>query len=173
MNQEIELTHYALGETRGTLSLHDQATIRAVGSHMAAQAARELRIFSRDLDAPLYDHLPFLDALRRVSLRGTHTPVRILLFDAGPAVRTGHRLVELARQLTSRILIRRVPTEFHQHTEAYLLADECGYVLRRLAEVYEGTAEFDAPLPVRRLRERFERIWDLGDTHPELRRLHI
>jgi hypothetical protein len=140
---------------------------------MAAQVARELWLFTHDLDAPLYDHQEFLDAVRRVALETTAVPVRILVYRAEPAVRKGHRLIDVARQLTSRVQIRQVPVELQQRTDAYLLADDRGYVQRPLADVYEGTADFNAPLEVRRLREQFEAIWEMAEISLELRRLYL
>lgn len=162
-----------LGETAGPILLHGQSAIRSAIARMADQARRELWIFSHDLDAPLYDQEPFLDSVRRTALRSADRPVRVLLYEAEPAVRNGHRLIELARHLSSRIGIRRVPTELQQRTEAYLLADGRGYLLRRLADVYEATADFHAPLEARRLREQFEGIWEVAEADPELRRLYL
>jgi hypothetical protein len=168
-----DLSDRILGETGGPVALHDQAAIRSAGTRMAQQASRELRLFSHDLDTPLYDQQEFLDAVRRIAVEVSTTAVHILLYDAKSAIHNGHRLIELARHLTSRIQIRRVPIELQERTEAYLLADDCGYVLRPLADVYEGTADFNAPLEVRRMREEFGRIWDVGDVHQELRRLYL
>ncbi|MEA3275603.1 MAG: hypothetical protein U9Q81_10025 [Pseudomonadota bacterium] len=162
-----------LGETTGAVTLSDQASLGDAVARMTRQAKRKLRIFSQDLDAPLYDRIEVLDAIRNLALQDVHVPVRILLADAAPAVYNGHRLIELARGLTSRIHIRRIPKEFQDRTKAYLLADDRGYVQRRLSAVYEGTANFNAPLHVRRLGEGFERIWELSDIHQELRRLYI
>ena len=53
------------------------------------------------------------------------------------------------------------------------MADEQGYVLRRLAEVYEATADFEAPGETTRLSKEFDAIWALGEIHQELRRLHL
>ena len=169
----VNLPECILGETAGPLALHGQSAVRAAGIGMAEQARRELLIFSHDLDAPLYDQEPFLDSVRRTALQSADTPVRVLLYEAEPAVRSGHRLIELARHLSSRIGIRRVPTELQQRTEAYLLADGRGYLLRRLADVYEATADFHAPLEARRLREQFEGIWEVAEADPELRRLYL
>jgi hypothetical protein len=174
MQPSIDLTGRVLGQSQGSVTLPDRLSLRAASARMARQAVRELAIFSHDLDAPLYDFREFLDAARRLAIHGgARLPVRILLFDPEPAVRKGHRLVELARKHSSHVQIRRIPPEFHQHTEAYLLADARGYVLRRLANVYEGTADFDAPLMVRRLHEQFDHIWQLSDIPPELRRLQL
>lgn len=169
-----DLSTRVLSKTRGSVTLPDQASLRAASVHMALQAKSEIALLSHDLDAPLYDFNDFLASVHRLAMYGgPRLPVRILLFDAEPAVRKGHRLIELARHHSSHIQIRQVPPEFYQHTEAYLLADRRGYVLRPLADVFEGTADYDAPLIVRRLHAQFDHIWELGDIPLELRRLQI
>jgi predicted GNAT family N-acyltransferase len=164
---------HALGETAGNVELHGRDHIRAAGIRLAAQSRRELRIFSHDLDPDLYDNREFLEAVRAIALHGRDAAVRILLVHAEPAVRRGHRLIEAARQLSSKIEIRGVPSDFLRHTEAYLLADDRGFLLRRLADTYEAVADFNDPKEVRRLREQFDHIWELGKIHQELRRLHL
>jgi len=160
MSRNPDLTNRVLGETPGTLRLQDLAAVRAASDLMAAQAARELRIFSRDLDAAVYDHEGFLESVRRLALRSQHSTVEILLFDAERAVHEGHRLIALTRQLPSRIQIRRIPAEFHRRLVAYLIADDEGYLLRPLAEAFEGRTDFSAPMQVRHLRSEFDHIWE-------------
>jgi predicted GNAT family N-acyltransferase len=168
-----DLSDRILGETSGSVELRTRDAIRAAGVLMTTQTHRELRLLSHDLDPDLYDNRGFLQGVRRIALQGRGTPVRILLFHAEPAIRKGHRLIEAARHLSSKIQIRRVPVDFQRHNEAYLLADDRGYVLRRLAAAYEATADFNNPKAVRRLGEKFDQIWNLGDIHQELRRLYF
>ena len=162
-----------LGETAGIMELRGKVAIRETGVQLATQASRALCLFSQDLDAELYDNEAFMEAVRKVALRGHDVPVRILLVDAEPAIRGGHRLIEAARLLTSKIQIRSVPEEFNRQKEAYMLADDQGFLLRRLADVFEATADFNAPRRVRRLGEQFDKLWSLGEIHQELRRLNL
>lgn len=170
----LDLYERGLGQSGGPVSLIDCASIRGASLHMAAQATQRLCVFTRDLDGPIYDNLDFLESVKRLALRSVpYIPVRILLFDAQPAVRDNHRLIELARHLTSRVQILKVPDDFEQETRAYMIADERGYVLREMADVYEATADFDAPGRARELTRHFESIWQLGDVHQDLRRLYL
>lgn len=172
-NKDPDLTHQVLGTTAGKVDLPTLEAIRTTGLRMVSQTTRELRLFSHDLDAPLYDNQEFLDQVRRITIHGRDIPVRILLFDAEPAIRKGNRLIEMARHMTSQLQIRRVSSDFSRHTEAYLLADERGYVMRRLADVFEGTADFNAPVEARNLHDRFDHIWSSAEIHQELRRLYL
>jgi len=168
MDDDKDPASCVLGETAGAFRLHDRSEIQAASASMAAQAVRELRIFSRDLDPWLYDKTDFLESVRQLALRSPRSLIEILVLDTEPAIHHGHRLVELARQLTSRIQIRCPPEELRQQVEAYLIADDKGYVLRPLAEVFEGVADFSAPMQVRRMRKDFDDIWERSSRCPEL-----
>jgi len=168
MDDDLDPTSRVLGESAGALRLHDRSEIQATCASMAAQTARELRIFSRDLDPWLYDQTDFLESVRQLALRSPRSLVEILVLDTEPAIHQGHRLIELARQLTSRIQIRCPPEELQQQVKAYLIADDKGYVLRPLADVFEGVADFSAPMQVRRMRRDFHDSWERSSRCPEL-----
>jgi predicted GNAT family N-acyltransferase len=173
MTTDHQLSDRILGKGAGLVPLRDMAAIRAASIRLTEQVTRELWIFSHDLDAPIYDQQGFLDAVRRIALATGDLPVRVLLCDPEPAVRRGHRLIELARHLSSRIQIRQVPEDTRGSPEAYLIADDRGYLLRQLADSHEGSADFNAPREVRRLRRRFESIWDMAEIQQGLRRLYL
>ena len=96
-----------LGEDRGRIAISGKDEFRLACECLAQQARRHLDIFTHDLDAPLYDQKPFLDALKDLVTTSRHAQVRILLQDNNRAQKEGHRLIELARRLTSAVEIRR------------------------------------------------------------------
>ncbi len=157
----------------GPQELQNCDAIRQGCLTLAQSTRRSLRILSRDLEPEFYDNGAFLEAVRQVALSGYGVPVRILLVDAVPAVRNGHRLIEMARLLSSLVQIRKVPEEYDVQPETYLLSDENGYLLRCRPEEFRATAHFRDPRRVRLLGRRFEEIWDLGAFHAELRRLYL
>lgn len=159
--------------TAGPLRLTDQPSIQEVGFRLATAARREVLIFSRDLDPPLYDQPPFLAAIERLALARPHLPVRILVLDPWQSVTGAHRLVDLGRRLASRIGMRRTAEEYRHRTDAFLIADATGYCLRHLADRHEALVEFAAPGPAARLRAEFEQIWELSSEDTELRRLTL
>jgi predicted GNAT family N-acyltransferase len=163
-----------IGVTGGLIRIDQpQAQVRAVAA-MAAQARHTLLVLTPDLEPQLYDQRPFLAAVRQLAVdRRGRLPVRILLIDAEPAVRRGHRLIELSRQLSSAVQIHAVPEQFAEQCDHFLVADDHGYCLRRFAAPTTVLADFADPAQARRLRRHFEQIWEQGATHPELRRLHL
>lgn len=158
---------------QGPLSLTDQASIGSIQVDLAQQARRELLILTRDLDPGYFDRIPFIKAVRQLSLTTSRLPVRVLLLEPRLPVSSGHRLISLARQFTSRIGIRRLAQEFRERPDAFLVADGRGYCRRPLAQVHEAAAEMDGPLEARRLRADFQQMWERSEEDVDLRRLHI
>jgi len=140
---------------------------------LAELARRELLIFTRDLDPLYYDQQPFLDAVQRLALEVPRPSVRVLVMEPRPAVADGHRLIELARRLTSRIEMRRVGEDDRDRVDAFLVADGRGYCWRQFADRHQGQAEADAPQRARLLAVEFERMWERAVVDTELRRLHL
>lgn len=160
-------------QLQGVVTLTGQEGIRELSQRLVEQARRELLIFSADLDPDYYDQPPFIEALRRLCLGSPHQAVRILLTDPRLVVLKGHRLIDLARQLTSRVAIRRLGEDFKDRQDAFLIADGRGYCLRRLAGAREAVGTLDGPREARLLRAEFEHMWDHSDADSELRRLYL
>ncbi|MTW21602.1 hypothetical protein [Allochromatium palmeri] len=155
------------------LTLTGSQDIAGISADMAARARRELLIYGPTLDPVLYDQAPFLEAIRRLALERPGLCVRVMVFDPRAASQSGHRLIELARRLTSRIAIQRVADEDRDRLDAFLVVDERRYVRRRLADRLEAIADYDDPPAARRLVQEFERLWERSSVDAELRQLFI
>ncbi|MBK1721941.1 hypothetical protein [Thiocystis violacea] len=173
MSKSIDYEGLELGVSHEPLELDRMAAIRDISGNMARQARRELLLFGRTIESNLYDQQPFLDAVRRLALSRPTLSVRILVFDPRDAAASGHRLVELARHLTSRIGIRSVDENDRDRLDAFLIADERGIVHRRFADTMAAIADFNNPLEARKLRTDFNQIWERGTPDTELRRLYL
>lgn len=169
----MELERYILGETAETLAIETLEECAAVSLALVEQAKRTLHVFSRDLDARLYDTAPFLEAVRQLAIRGRFTDIRILVQSTDHAIKSGHRLIELARHLNSYIHMRAVHPEFRDYNQAFLVADEHGFLQRGLADRFEGKASFYDPLEARELVRFFTKVWEMSGRDPGLQRLHI
>src|SRR3569623_653391 len=146
---------FNLDETSTPLSLETSEDNRAAALRLVQQARRSLDIYSRDLDK---------------AIQGA---VRILVKDSSRAVKYGHRLIPLCQRLTSFIEIRRPPEEYRDYNEAFMVVDRLGYLHRKLADRYEGTAYFNAGHEARRLLIFFEEVWRASTSDPNLRRLYL
>lgn len=169
----INIENHKLGETDETIQLATSEDNRIAAIALAHQADRSLRIFTRHLDSPIYNNKGFVDAVTQLAIRSPSSFIRVLVQDSTPAVKDGHRLVELGHRLSSIIKFRKPAEEYKDFNEAFLIADEVGLIHRKLADRFEGVANFKTPLEGRDLSKFFDEIWEKSAQDPELRRLDI
>ncbi|MFN2310179.1 MAG: hypothetical protein ABR553_10695, partial [Gammaproteobacteria bacterium] len=166
-------TDCLLGEHAGDYALEGRDDNRRAAALLAAQARRRIDLFTPDLEPALYDQTAFLDGLVQLCLNSPRARVRVLAKDFERALKDGHRLVELARRLSSYIELRRVHPDYQENNESFLIADDHGLLHRRHAPRFDGSFSCKTPLEVRRLRAVFDEIWDRSEPATELRRLHL
>lgn len=162
-----------LGETAGDYALAGRDDSRQAAAVLAGQARRQVDLFTPDLEPALYDQSPFLDALTQLCLGSPRARVRVLARDFERTVKDGHRLVELARRLSSYVELRKVHPDYQENNESFLLVDDYGLLHRQHAARFEGRFSCKAPLEVRRLRAFFDEVWDRSEAQADLRRLHL
>ncbi len=167
-----DFSRWVLAESEQPLTVADSVDNRAAALALVTQARRTIDIFTQDLEPMVYDHQPILDAVRQLALRSRRSRVRVLVKDSRRAVKDGHRLVELARHLSSFVEIRKAHEDVKDAADTFLIADGIGTLHRTLATSYEGTLNFRAPLHARRLEQWFTEVWERSTPDPELRRLH-
>ena len=162
-----------LGESGERLILHQRNDFLEAVEQMARQANRSIDIFTYDLDKPIYDQAGFLEAAKQLALGTPGIAVRILLQQSEKVQKEGHRLIDLARRLTSRIEIRRPHPDYIDHPENFMIVDRKGYVRRSQPDRYEGEANFCQPLEAKLLGEFFTEVWDRSEVDSTLRRLYL
>ena len=162
-----------LGETSEIFRLNGITEYRRAAISLASQATKAICIFSYDLEPQIYNQIQFLDAVKELAIRSQHSCIRILLQDNARAQREGHRLIQLWRRLTSKIEVRRPNPDYIEHHENFLLADETGYLHRKLHTQYEATVAFNSRLEARRLGGFFNEVWEHSEPDSELRDLRI
>ncbi len=169
----IDLGHHILGETAGVIGVGTSEEVCGVATALVAQARFSVDVVTRDLDPAVYDDTDFLEALKAFVLERRRVEVRILVRDPMPAVRRGHRLIPLARQLSTFFDVRVPASQHRDFNQAFLVVDATGYIHRELTERYDGTADFNDRLHAKGLQRLFEEMWEPATPTPELRRVHI
>lgn len=163
-----------LGHTNGRIFINQSNHLALASRQLASQALRQIDLLSAVLQPGVYAQDGFVEAVRYLALeRRGRLPVRILVIDPEPAMRYGHRLIDLARQLSSDVHIRLVPTDWAERCDQFLLCDQDGYCLTRMKSPQRTVVDFSHRGETRRLRRLFEQIWEQGESHPGLRRLYL
>ena len=162
-----------LGATNRKFEITSRDELRMISQHMAGQARQSLHIFTRDLDAELYDNDVFIETLSKLARRSKYSFIHILALDTDKAVKDGHRLIRLHQKLDSYIKIRKVSEQYKDYISAFMLADESGVTFRQFGDRYEAEANYSDPSLAGSLLKLFTETWEMSSTDPQLRRLHI
>ena len=105
------------------MTLDTSEALREIALEMALNCRRTLDIVSRQLDPAIYDHAPFVEAVKQIALGNRLARIRFLVTDVAPIVARGHRLLELSARLPSFIFIRKPGREHKNFNEEMLLDD--------------------------------------------------
>lgn len=144
---------------------------RAAAVAIAATAKRSLAILTPDLEPAIYDHEDFLDIAKRLVLARRYAKIRVLVTDPARAIRNANRFVGVARRLNTCIDLRNAHPDYHNHREAFLIADDCALLYRIDSSRWEGIADSHDPAVTRRYLDLFDTIWNLSEPGPEFREL--
>jgi hypothetical protein len=170
---QLRIDDLRLGETSLEFEVEKLAEARAVAQALAAQTQRTLLLHTEYLEPAIYDESAFLDAVTRLSHAHSQSRIWILIQDARKVVQHGHRLIEIARRMSSSIQLRRPAEQYRNYHESVLLADGCGYLHRPIAARYEGTANFHDPGKVADFEKYFMEVWERSEPDEEIKRLYI
>lgn len=141
---------------------------------MAADCRRHLNIFSQDFDHLILDNIEVVSSLRSFAVDNSrHASIRILVQRPENAIQQGHKLVELARRLTSIIEIRRPASQHAAVANGFLTFDNSRYLFRELGDRPDGVGSYDDSLRTIELTRLFDEIWALATPEPEFRRLGL
>jgi predicted GNAT family N-acyltransferase len=134
---------------------------------------RRLVIFSQHLDHALYDQEQLVEAMSRFARSSPSVEARVLVSDSSLIVSRGHRLVELARRLDSRIEVRRISRDLSPGEQSFVVWDHRGYFLMPDFRDYTALVNLYDPVQAKRLLEAFDYFWARSTSDPELRTLKL
>jgi hypothetical protein len=134
---------------------------------------RSLLIMSQQLDHALFDAQALVDSISEFARSRPSADVRILVSDTSLVVSRGHRLVELARRLDSRISIRRINDDIVAGEQSFVTWDSQGYFVLPDFREYDALTDRYDPVQARRLQDAFEYLWARSSPDPELRMLSL
>lgn len=134
---------------------------------------RTLYLYSQHLDSSLFDNSDVIAGLSAFVRAAPPNQLKVLIHSSELAVAQGHRLVELARRLESKVEIRLVPSDASSDDRTFLCWDNTGYWLLPDYSNYSGQTNDTDPVLASRLAGDFERIWQRSVSDPELRLLGL
>jgi hypothetical protein len=160
---------FVLGTSAPAQAFSNMGEARQHALALIQQVRRSVSIYTPDLEPWLYNHSCIQKACAQFLLAHPRNQLRILIGDSSHSVRHGHRLVSLARRLTSNFHIRKLQPDYALQTGAFLLLDECGMLNRPNADQFSGHALYRDPGRVRQQQRLFDTAWNHSQPDPDLR----
>jgi hypothetical protein len=152
--KEIAKTQGAREVLTGTTELR-----RAIVD-IVAHAGRSLCILTPNLEPEIYEHVEFLDVLKRFVLARTYARVRVLISQPERTMRSGNQFAQMGQRLSSYIQFRNLKTERRPVQEAWCIADTDAIVYRPDYSTGDGVVDTHAPEIAKRYLAMFEDLWD-------------
>ncbi|MEM0952562.1 MAG: GNAT family N-acetyltransferase [Pseudomonadota bacterium] len=140
---------------------------------LAESARRTLRIYSARLDHEVFDRQDMASAMTKLARRGRLSDVRILVSDARPIVGRGHRLLEIARRLSSTVSIRVLDEHPELPEATYMVRDNSGVLYKPDDRGRAGFYEPNSRASAARFLDQFDRLWRWSEVDPRLRTLRL
>lgn len=156
-----------------SLALDGRAALASAALELVQAAQREIALQSDALDPLLYNRSDFTDCVKALLLREPRARLRILVNRSRAVSARAHRLLELARQMTTQIELRELPERQREHQEDLLIVDRHSLVLRDHPDSLRARCIRAAAASVKPYLDDFDARWEHAEISSELRQLHL
>jgi predicted GNAT family N-acyltransferase len=140
---------------------------------LCTDARRELRIQSPQLDHRVFDQPELIAAVSALVRSSSQSLVRILIADSRPLIDRGHRLLELARRMPSKVHIRQLSEHPQWNQETVVIRDRDGLLFKPGGSDHDAFFEPHSRASAQRHLELFDELWRQGSADPNLRSLAL
>ncbi|MFC0152135.1 GNAT family N-acetyltransferase [Xanthomonas dyei] len=158
----------------GPMAVDYLAAALAATTGLLCSARRQVLIYTRALDPPLFDNPAVLDALRRFATARHDKRVQVLVQDTASAAASSSAMLRLAQRLPSVFRFRAVSDPVDtSYAAAYVVGDDA-YYFRPTGHRYDdGETWLSGAARSRQLEREFAQIWERSTLWNEPRALGI
>ena len=135
--------------------------------------SRYLRIRSAYLDPSLFNEREVIEAISQFARSSRFTEVHILLDYPEYLLRNGHRLLDLSRRLSHKILIKEYYSDKIEQQESLIISDCKGILIKYQDADTPGLLSLTDAVTTKRLQEAFVHDWERSSLARQLRQLSI
>ncbi len=173
MNQKRFFENFMLGVTQGEVAIEERDMNIAAIHKLASSAVHSINILSRSLNHQVFDRADILEAMHKFIQKSRHSGIQILLYDGTNIIKNGHRLLNLADRVPSKITFRKLPKECTVYNESFMTADGKGFLHNPQSDRYEGSVNFNDITRCSELDKIFTDYWHQSEPIADLRRVSI
>jgi len=154
--------------------IEGRAAMAEAALALAGLAKRELMLLTYDFDRRVYGSEAFVDVVKHLVLASEQARVKVLINQPRLSMQGSHRLIELGRQISSRIEFRELLEErVLSHRGDWLISDHGGLLERREPDALFARYEPQAVALAHQRARDFELLWDESPVAQELRVLGL
>jgi hypothetical protein len=135
------------------------AELRAAVVDIVSRANRTLAIQTANLEPEIYEHVDFLDTVKRFVLSKSFARIRVLITQPESTMKSGNQFVQMGQRLNTYIEFRSLANELRPVTDAFCIADGDALVYRPEQASAEGMVDTYAPEIARRYLSKFDKLW--------------
>lgn len=136
--------------------------LRAAIVNIVSHTSRTLAILTPNLEPDIYEHVQFLDTVKRFVLAKTFARIRVLISEPERTMKSGNQFVQMGQRLNSYIEFRTLGQDFRPLAEAYCISDAEALVYRADHSTNEGVVDTYAPEIAKRYLSSFDELWQLS-----------
>ncbi len=131
---------------------------------------REILIISKTLDPALFDTESLYQKVLDMARSDRNARVKILVKDIRPIVERGHRLLNLARRLSSKVEMRKLLGKTERDSISYVIGDRKQLLYLHEDQIYNWFVNYEGAVESKGLADEFDYLWDTqSEVHPSLR----
>lgn len=168
-----DFSKYRIGENYGQLKTKHSKDNASAMLSLISQARKTIDLFTHDLSPNLLDSIEITESIKYFIRISRNSHFRILICNPEDIAKRGHRLIELSRQFSSFISIRKTYEEYQSTPFSLLMVDEKAMVYRPDHHEYYGVVNFNTRYECRQQGAFFNTVWELSEPASALRRLFI
>lgn len=159
-----------LGQHSGNFSVEK---LSETAFELISQAQRQIHIVSYALDPDIFSTQQMVSALSKLARKSRYTAIRVLVVDTHSLIQREHELIELSRRLSSSVSVRRIDTTHQELNQAYIVADDSGFIQHDLRTHDKSLANFNNRPVAQSLITDFNGLWAHACDDVALRRLSL
>jgi len=160
------------GNFENDIQLNTVEEISAVVIHTTENTLRNIKIFTPDLEAEIYNNDEFRQQLLAFTRGNRHAHIQILVDDISSALQNGHKLIGLAQQLSSIITIKDTPADYQGTHVSFILFDQAHFVFKADSSSHTAISS-NCKNRSNKLHEFFTLAYEHAEQNIHTRRLNI
>ncbi len=144
-------------------ALTSPAQVDAAVSELCSQAKHYIHVRSPRLEFSFFKSADLLHSLTPLITADQRNHIHVLIDDDIHFLSSNARLIELARKFTSYVTVRKLPPEYSESGEIFIVTGKDSYLYMKSASSYPASLGSNSPRRVRQLDNRFEQLWERGE----------